>query len=77
MELKVAFKYSLKRSEKVKTLPPKISVKLGNKNEATVDSYLLFPRLVVLPNGSNMKCKNIHQLCLDQRVKCKKQEIHL
>ena len=58
MELKVAFKYSLKRSEKVKTLPPKISVKLGNKNEATVDSYLLFPRLVVLPNGSNISCDN-------------------
>ena len=58
MELKVVFKYNLKRREEVKTLPPKISVKFNNKNEATVDSYLLFPRLVVLVNGSNISCDN-------------------
>ena len=35
MERKELCKYSLKRSEKVKTLPTKTSVKLSSKSEAT------------------------------------------
>ena len=51
MEGKDVFKYSLKRSEKVETLPTKGSVKLSSKNEASFVSDLLFQRLVVLGNG--------------------------
>ena len=50
MEGKDVFKYSLKRSEKVETLPTKASVKLSSKNEASFVSDLSFQRLVVLAN---------------------------
>ena len=38
MEAKHAFKHSLKRSEKVKTLATKTSIKLTGKDEATIYS---------------------------------------
>ena len=46
MERKDVCKYSLKRIEKVKTLPTKTSVKLSSKCEATFISDLLFHRLM-------------------------------
>ena len=46
MEGKDVFKYSLKRSEKAKTLPTKTSIKLSSKGEATFVSNLLFQRSV-------------------------------
>ena len=55
---------SLKRSEKVKILPTKISVKLSSKDEATSVSDLLFQGLVFLANGCNINfddCKR-HEL---------------
>ena len=64
MERKDVFKYSLKRSEKVKTLPMKASVKLSGKGEATIASELLIQRVVVLANGCNISfddCKG-HEL---------------
>ena len=44
-ERKYVWKYSLKRSEKVKTLPTKKSVKLNSKGEASLVSDLLFQKL--------------------------------
>ena len=55
MEGKDAFKYSLKRDEKVKTLPTEISVKFSGNGNATIDSYLSFQRLIVLTNGCNIR----------------------
>ena len=46
MEGKYVFKYSLKRSKKVETLPTKTSVKLSSIGEATFVSDLLFQRSV-------------------------------
>ena len=54
MERKYVCKYSLKPSEKVKTLPTKTSVKLSSKGEATFVSDLLFQRLLFLANGCNI-----------------------
>ena len=54
MKAKDVFKYSLKRSEKVKSLPTKTSVKLSSKDEATFVSYLLIQKLVVLASGCNI-----------------------
>ena len=51
---KYIFKYNLKRSEKVKTLPTRKSVKLSSKGEVTFVSDLLFQRLVVLVSGCNI-----------------------
>ena len=65
MEGKDAFQYSLKRSEKVKTLATKTSVQLTGKDDATIDFYLLFQRSVALPKVSNISfedCKE-HELC--------------
>ena len=53
MKGKVISKYNLKRSHKVKTLP---TTKRSSKDDATVYCYLLFSRLVVLANGSNISC---------------------
>ena len=53
MERKDVCNDSLKRSEKVKTLPTKISVKLSSTGEATFVSDLLFQGLVFLANGCN------------------------
>ena len=64
MERKDVCKDSLQRSEKVKTLPTKTSVKLSSKSEATFFSELLFQRLVFLANGCNISfddCKG-HEL---------------
>ena len=47
MEGKDIFKYSLKCSEKVKTLSTKTSVKLSSKGEAIFASDLLFQRSVL------------------------------
>ena len=61
---KDVFKCSLKRSEKVKTLPMKTSIKLNSKGEATCVSDLLFQMLVVLGNVCNISvddCKG-HEL---------------
>ena len=55
---------SLKRSERVKILPTKTSVKLSSKDEATSVSDLLFQGLVFLANGCNINfddCKR-HEL---------------
>ena len=46
MERKDVCNDSLKRSEKVKTLPTKTSVKFGSKGETTFVSDLFFPGLV-------------------------------
>ena len=53
MERKDVCKCSLKRSEKVKTLPTKTSVKVSSKDE-TFFSDLLLQRLVFLANGCNI-----------------------
>ena len=58
MERKDVCKYSLKRSEKVKTLPTKTSVKLSSKSEATFISYPLFQRLIFLKNDCNISFDN-------------------
>ena len=50
METKDVYKYSLKRSEKVKTSPTKTSVKLSSKGEASLVSVLLIQKLVFLAN---------------------------
>ena len=44
MERKYGCKYSLKSSQKVKTIPTKISVKLGSKGKAILFSDLLLQR---------------------------------
>ena len=54
MEGKYVFKYSLKRSVKVKTLATKRSIKLTEKGDATIDSDLMFQRLVVVAKVSNI-----------------------
>ena len=54
LKMQDVFKYSLKRSEKVKTLPTKTSVKLRSTGEAIIDFDLLLQRLVVLKNGCNI-----------------------
>ena len=59
MEGKDVCKYSLKRSEKVKSLPTKISVKLSSKSEATFVSDLLFQRLVFLASGCIISFDNV------------------
>ena len=46
MGKKYGCKYSLKNSSKVKTIPTKISVKLGSKGKATLLSDLLFQMYV-------------------------------
>ena len=64
MERKNVCNDSLKRSEKVKTLPTKTSVKLSSKCEATFVSDLLFRGLVFLANSCNINfddCKG-HEL---------------
>ena len=50
MERKDVCKYSLRRREKVKSAPTKISIKLSSKGKATFVSDLLFQRLVFLTN---------------------------
>ena len=77
MERKDVFKHSLKRSEKVKTLLTKTSVKLSSKVEPTIVADLLFQRLVVMANCCNigldnckaMNCEDIHQRCLNRQFK--------
>ena len=54
MERKNVCKYSLKRSEKLKTFLTKTSVKPSSKGEATFDSDILFHRLVFLEIGCNI-----------------------
>ena len=54
METKDVCNDSLKRGEKVKTLPTKTSVKRSSKGEATFVSDLLFQGLVFLANGCNI-----------------------
>ena len=51
-------KYSLKLSEKVKTLPTKISIKLSSHGEVTIVFDLLLQRLVVLAKGRNISFDN-------------------
>ena len=66
MERKDVCNDSLKRSEKVKTLPTKTSVKPNSKRKAILVSDLLFQGLVFLVNGYNISfvvCKG-HQLLL-------------
>ena len=62
---KDVFRYSLKRSKKVKTLSTKTSVNFTGKDD-TIDSYLLFQRLAVLAKVSNISfedCKR-HEVCV-------------
>ena len=65
MDGKDFFKYSLKCSEKAKTLSTKTSVKLTREDDATIDSYLLCQKLVVLAKVSNMGFEDYkeHELC--------------
>ena len=58
MERKDVCNDSLKRSEKVKTLPKKTTVRLSSKGEATFVSDLLFQGLVFLANGCNITFDN-------------------
>ena len=58
MERKDVCNDSLKRSEKVKTLPTKTFVKLGSKGAATFVSDLLFQGLDSLANGCNNNFDN-------------------
>ena len=51
-------KYTLKRSEKVKTLPAKASIKLSGKGEAIFFSDLLCQSSVALANGCNIRFDN-------------------
>ena len=85
MERKDVCNYSLKRSEKVKTLPTKTSVKVSSKGKATFVSGLLFQGLVFLANGYNitltivkdMNCEYIPQRRLNQQFKSRKQKSSL
>ena len=69
----------LKRTEKVKILPTKTSVKLTSKDEDALVFDLLFQNLVVLASGLILaltieKDRNreyISQRCLNQQFKCK------
>ena len=54
-------KYSLKRDEKVKSLPMKTSVKFSDKDDANIDCYLLFLRSKNSSDISSDGCKR-HQL---------------
>ena len=79
------FKYSLKRSEKVKTLPMKTSVKLSSESKGTIAFDLLFQSFVFLENGCNISLDNgkrrevrVYPLALlELTFKCKKQKCHL
>ena len=55
MKGKDIFKYSLKSSKKVKTLPIKTSHKISSKREATFVSDLLFQRSVSCISFNNCK----------------------
>ena len=55
MERKDVCKYSLKRREKVKSVPTEISIKLSSKGEATFVSDLLFQRLLFLTNDCDIR----------------------
>ena len=76
---------SLKSSEKVKTLPTKISVKLGSKGPATFLADLLFQVLVfwqtvvilTLTIVKDMNYEYLPQCCLNQQFKCNKQKSSL
>ena len=64
MERKDLCKYSLKRSEKVKTLTTKNIVKLNSKGEASLVFNILF-YIIFLANGCNFSfdnCKGHHEL---------------
>ena len=64
MEGKDVYKCVLKRRDKVKTMSSKTSMSLQDK-EKCIDSHLLFQRLVVLANSSNIgyeDCKG-YELC--------------
>ena len=64
MEGKDIYKCVLKRRDKVKTMSSKTSMSLQDK-EKCIDSHLLFQRLVVLANSSNIgyeDCKGF-ELC--------------
>ena len=81
MAEKDIFKYSLKSSEKVKTLPTKTSVKLSSKGEVTFVSDLLFQLfwktilILALKIVKDMNREYIPQRCLNQQFKWKKQKI--
>ena len=56
-EEKDVFEYSLKRDEKVKSLPTKTSVKFSDKDDAIIDCYLLFLRSKNSSDISSDGCK--------------------
>ena len=56
MEGKDVYKCVLKRRDKVKTMSSKTSMSLQDK-EKCIDPHLLFQRLVVLANSSNIGTK--------------------
>lgn len=58
MEGKYAFEYILKRNELIETSPKRESVKFSGSDINTIDSYLLFQRLVVLAKVSNISFDN-------------------
>ena len=59
-EAKNVFEYSLKRDEKVKSLPTKTSVKFSDKDDANIDCYLFFLRSKNSSDISSDGCKR-HQ----------------
>ena len=80
MKEKDAFKYSLKCSEKVWTLPTKTSVKLSRNGEATFvsEGHILANSCNISFNDcmKDMNVEYIPQPCLNQQFKCKKQKSH-
>ena len=80
MERKDVCNDSLKRSEKVKTLPTKTSVTFGSKGEATFcltyyfKGYFFWQKVVILTLTvvKDMNCEYIPQCCLNQKFKCNK-----
>ena len=79
------FKNSLKRTQKVTTLPTRKFVTLSSKGEFTLVSNLLFQKLVVLASVvilaltiiKDMNREFISRRYLNQQFKCKKQKINL
>ncbi len=64
MESKEIFSYTIKRSEKCKTMGSKSAVKVDDSSDISIDSTLLFQRLLVLANSSKMTLTD----CIDYEL---------
>ena len=65
MEGKEIFNYTFRRSEKCKTMGTKSAVKVGDNSDISIDSALLFQRLLVLANSSKLTLSDCikYELC--------------